>query len=142
MVYFSCVSTKRSSAWSSPIRWKPPTQFRVVVAVAAFALTGCNANQEVNPSSATAPGVVAGPDFPGYNAYDPTKYAQTRASTPAVAVAVERARLRWPAKSIQASADKRLLALVKPNKSKENRLDFLGFLWPNQDFSMGYSESK
>jgi hypothetical protein len=57
-------------------------------------------------------------------------------------VAVERARLRWPAKSIQASADKRLLALVKPNKSKENRLDFLGFLWPNQDFSMGYSESK
>jgi hypothetical protein len=77
MVYFSCVSTKRSSAWSSPIRWKPPTPFRVIVAVAAFALAGCNANQEVNPSSRTAPGVAAGPDFPNYNAYDPTKYAQT-----------------------------------------------------------------
>ena len=24
--------------------------------------------------------------------------------------------------------------------SKENSLHFLGFLWPNQDFSMGYSE--
>ena len=73
MVYFSYVSTRRSSAWSSPIRWKPPARFRVIVAVAAFALGGCNANQEVNPSSRTAPGVVAGPDFPGYNA----KYAQT-----------------------------------------------------------------
>jgi hypothetical protein len=48
-----------------------------IVAFAAFALAGCNANQEVNPSSRTAPGVVAGPDFPGYNPYDPTKYAQT-----------------------------------------------------------------
>jgi hypothetical protein len=75
MVYFSCVSTKRSSAWSSPILGKPPTRFRVIIAVAAFALAGCNANQEVNPSS--APGVVAGPDFPNYNACDPTKYAQT-----------------------------------------------------------------
>ena len=77
MVYFSCVSTKRSSTWSSPVRWKPPTRFRVIVAVAAFALAGCNADREVNPSSRTAPGVVAGPDFPGYNAFDPTKYAQT-----------------------------------------------------------------
>ena len=75
MVCFSCVSTKRSSAWSS-IRWTPPIGFRVV-AVAAFALAGCNTNQEVNPSSRTAPGVVAGPDFPNYNAYDPTKYGQT-----------------------------------------------------------------
>jgi hypothetical protein len=77
MVDFSCVSTKRSCAWSSPIGWKPPKRFCVIVAVAAFALAGCNTNQEVNPSSRTAPGVVAGPDFPGYNAYDPTKYAQT-----------------------------------------------------------------
>jgi hypothetical protein len=78
MVYFSCVSTQRSSAWSSPpIRWKPPMRFRVIVTVASFALAGCNANQGVNPSSPTAPGVSAGPDFPGYNAYDPTKYAQT-----------------------------------------------------------------
>jgi hypothetical protein len=30
----------------------------------------------------------------------------------------------------------------KPNKSKQNRLDLLGFIRPNQGFSMGYSESK
>jgi hypothetical protein len=77
MVDFYCVSTKRSSAWSSPIRWKSPMRFRVIVAVAAFALAGCNANQGVNLSSQTARGVVAGPDFPNYNAYDPTKYGQT-----------------------------------------------------------------
>ncbi|HEY3621755.1 MAG TPA: hypothetical protein VGL12_05055 [Roseiarcus sp.] len=51
--------------------------FRVIVAVAAFALAGCNANQAVNLSSQTTPGVVAGPDFPNYNPYDPTKYGQT-----------------------------------------------------------------
>jgi hypothetical protein len=49
----------------------------IILAVVALALAGCNANQAVNPSSRTASGVVAGPDFPGYNAYDPTKYAQT-----------------------------------------------------------------
>jgi hypothetical protein len=54
-----------------------PMRFRVSVVVVALVLAGCNANHEVNPSSRTAPGVVAGPDFPGYNAYDPTKYAQT-----------------------------------------------------------------
>jgi hypothetical protein len=31
---------------------------------------------------------------------------------------------------------------INPNKSKENSLDFLGFLWPNWGFSMGYGESK
>jgi hypothetical protein len=59
------------------VSWRAPIRFRVILSVAAFALAGCNANQEVNPSSRTASGVVAGPDFPGYNAYDPTKYAQT-----------------------------------------------------------------
>ncbi len=49
-----------------PIHWKA---ILVVLAAAGFALAGCNANQ--------APGVVAGPDFPNYNAYDPTRYAQT-----------------------------------------------------------------
>jgi hypothetical protein len=77
MVYFSCVLSKQSSDWSSPMRRKAPMRFHVILAVAAFALAGCNANQAVNPSSRTAPGVVAGPEFPGYNAYDPTKYAQT-----------------------------------------------------------------
>jgi hypothetical protein len=52
-------------------------RFRIIAAVAAFGLAGCNANHGVNPSSQTAPGVVAGPDFPNYNAYDPTKYGQT-----------------------------------------------------------------
>ena len=49
----------------------------IILAVAALGLAGCNANQGVNPSSQTAPGVVAGPDFPNYNPSDPTKYAQT-----------------------------------------------------------------
>ena len=31
---------------------------------------------------------------------------------------------------------------AKPNKTKQKSLDFLGFLWPNLDFSMGYGESK
>ena len=52
-------------------------RFHAILSVAAFALAGCNANQEVNSSSRTAPGVISGHDFPGYNAYDPTKYAQT-----------------------------------------------------------------
>jgi hypothetical protein len=52
-------------------------RFPIILAVAALALAGCNANQGVSPSSRAATGVVAGPDFPGYNAYDPTKYAQT-----------------------------------------------------------------
>ena len=77
MVYLSCVSTTRSSDCSPPASWKPLVGCGGIVAFAAFALAGCNANQGVNPSSRTTPGVVAGPDFPGYNPYDPTKYAQT-----------------------------------------------------------------
>jgi hypothetical protein len=77
MADFSCASTKRTSHWPAPTSWEAPVRFRVILAVAAFALAGCNSNQGVNPSSRTAHGVVAGPDFPGYNAYDPTKYAQT-----------------------------------------------------------------
>jgi hypothetical protein len=71
MADFSCALTK----WASSVSWR--ARFRVILSVAALALAGCNANQGVNPSSRTASGVVAGPDFPGYNAYDPTKYAQT-----------------------------------------------------------------
>ena len=77
MVYLSCVSTRRSSDCSRPASWKPLVGCGGIVAFAAFALAGCNANREVNPSSWTAPGVVAGADFPGYNPYDPTKYGQT-----------------------------------------------------------------
>jgi hypothetical protein len=31
---------------------------------------------------------------------------------------------------------------INPRKTKEKGLDFLGFLWPNWDFSKGYGESK
>jgi len=30
----------------------------------------------------------------------------------------------------------------KPNKSKQNSLDLLGFIRPNPDLSMGYGDSK
>ena len=73
MAGFSCAATK----WACSMTWKAPMRFYVILSAAAFALAGCNANQEVNSSSRTAHGVISGPDFPGYNAYDPTKYAQT-----------------------------------------------------------------
>ncbi len=69
-----CVSTGRSANCSSAMIWKA---LPIVIAVAALALAGCNANQGVNVSGQAAPGVVAGPYFPNYNPYDPTRYAQT-----------------------------------------------------------------
>ena len=60
MADFSCASTKQTSHWPAPMSWKAPVRFHVILAVAAFALAGCNANQTLNPSSRTAPGVVAG----------------------------------------------------------------------------------
>lgn len=75
MVCFSCVSTKRLSDCSSPIRWTAPMRFRAIVAVAAFALAGCNANQGVNPSSQTSSGVFAG-HYVENNPYNPISYAQ------------------------------------------------------------------
>ncbi len=47
----------------------------IILAVAALALSGCNANQAVNPSSQTASQVFAG-HFEETNPYDPTSYAQ------------------------------------------------------------------
>jgi hypothetical protein len=76
MADFSCASTKRTSHWLAPMSWEPPVRFRVFVVVAVLVLTGCNANQGVNLSSRTAPGVVAGPD---YNPYNPISYAQNNA---------------------------------------------------------------
>jgi hypothetical protein len=75
MADFSCASTKRSSARRSPICWKAPMRFHVTLAVAAFALAGCNANQGVNPSSQPPSQVFAG-HYVDYNPYDPTSYAQ------------------------------------------------------------------
>jgi uncharacterized protein YcfL len=50
-------------------------RFRLILAVTAFALAGCNANQGVNPSSQTASQVFAG-HYVETNPYDPTSYAQ------------------------------------------------------------------
>lgn len=61
----SCASTKQTSHW----------RFRVIFTAAAFAFSGCNANQAVNPSSRTASQVFAG-HYVDYNPYDPISYAQ------------------------------------------------------------------
>jgi hypothetical protein len=75
MAGFSWASTKRSSARPSPIRWKAAMRFHLILAVAAFALAGCNANQAVNPSSQPPSQVFAG-HYVDYNPYDPISYAQ------------------------------------------------------------------
>jgi hypothetical protein len=54
---------------------KAPMRFRVSFVVAALALSGCNANQEVNPSSQPPSQVFAG-HYEDYNPYDPISYAQ------------------------------------------------------------------
>ena len=65
MADFSCASTKQTSRW----------QFRVILAAAAFALSSCNANQAINPSSQPPSQVFAG-HYVDYNPYDPISYAQ------------------------------------------------------------------
>jgi hypothetical protein len=50
-------------------------RFRVILAAAAFALSGCNANQAINPSSQPPSQVFAG-HYVDYNPYDPISYAQ------------------------------------------------------------------
>ena len=72
MVDFSCASTKRTSHWPAP---EAPVRFRVFAVVAAFVLSGCNANQAINPSSRTASQVFAG-HYEDYNPYNPISYAQ------------------------------------------------------------------
>jgi hypothetical protein len=47
----------------------------IIAAFAALVLSGCNANQAVNPSSQTASEVFAG-HYVDYNPYDPVSYAQ------------------------------------------------------------------
>jgi hypothetical protein len=70
MAVFSCVSTERSSDCSSPGNW-----LRIVAVVATLGLVGCNANQEVDPSSRTASQVFAG-HYLENNPYNPISYAQ------------------------------------------------------------------
>jgi hypothetical protein len=75
MVYLSCVSTRRSSDCSRPASWKPLVGCGGIVAFAALALAGCNANQAVNPSSQPPSQVFAG-HYEDYNPYNPISYAQ------------------------------------------------------------------
>jgi len=47
----------------------------IILTVAALALSGCNANQQVSPSSPTASQVFAG-HYEETNPYNPVSYAQ------------------------------------------------------------------
>ena len=67
-----CAPTQQSSDSSSPVRWTPMAPFRVIVVLAALALSGCNANQNVNPSSQAASQVYDEDNNP----YNPISYAQ------------------------------------------------------------------
>ena len=89
MADFSCASTKRTSHWPAPMSWEAPVRFRVSVVVAALVLTGCNANQAINPSGQA--GRCA--NDAGCDPYNPISYAQNNTGNAAVAVAVEAARL-------------------------------------------------
>jgi hypothetical protein len=75
MAELSSASTTRSSGGRSPHRWKVAMRFPVILAVAAFALAGCNANQAVNPSSQPPSQVFAG-HYEDTNPYNPISYAQ------------------------------------------------------------------
>jgi uncharacterized protein YcfL len=48
----------------------------IILAVTAFALVGCNANQDVSPSSRTASQVWDGHRYVDNNPYNPISYAQ------------------------------------------------------------------
>jgi ABC-type uncharacterized transport system permease subunit len=57
----------------SPANWKAAMRIPVILAVAAFALAGCNANQAPDPSSQRTLAEI----YPNYNQYNPIQYAQT-----------------------------------------------------------------
>jgi hypothetical protein len=52
---------------------RAPMRIILVLAAVAFVLAGCNANQSLNASGPRNLSEI----YPGYNAYDPSKYAQT-----------------------------------------------------------------
>jgi hypothetical protein len=60
-------------AESSRVSSAPSTQIAAVVALAAFALAGCNASEGPNPSSQRNLANI----YPNYSAYNPIEYAQT-----------------------------------------------------------------
>ena len=71
----SSASTTRSRGGRSPHCCKAAMRLPVILAVAAFALAGCNANQAVNPSSHPPSQVFAG-HVEDTNPYNPISYAQ------------------------------------------------------------------
>jgi len=66
------IARKRLSECLSPVSWKARWRFRVILAVAAFALAGCNANQAINPSGQADRCA----NDTGCNPYNPVSYAQ------------------------------------------------------------------
>ena len=72
MADFSCAWTKRTSPRPAPMGREAPVRFRVSVVVAALILTGCNANQAINPSGQA--GRCA--NDAGCDPYNPISYAQ------------------------------------------------------------------
>ena len=75
MADFPCASTKRTSHWPAPMSRKAPVRLCVSVVVAALVLTGCNANQAINPTS-QPPSQIFASRYVDYNPYDPISYAQ------------------------------------------------------------------
>jgi hypothetical protein len=67
-----CAWTKRTSHWLAPVSREAPVRFRVSVVVAALVLTGCNANQAINPSGQAARCANDASCDP----YNPISYAQ------------------------------------------------------------------
>ena len=70
---FSRVSSGRSSNTLPPAHGKASTRIAAVLGLAAFALAGCNASQEVNPASQR----TLAETYPNYSPYNPIEYAQT-----------------------------------------------------------------
>jgi ABC-type nitrate/sulfonate/bicarbonate transport system substrate-binding protein len=69
----SCASSGASSNALSPARGKASIRIAAVLALAAFALGGCNASQGVNASSQR----TLADTYPNYTPYNPIQYAQT-----------------------------------------------------------------
>ncbi len=63
----------RSSGSLSAANGKPHLRIPVILAAAALALAGCNANQGVNPSGQASLSAI----YPNYSPYNPIEYAQT-----------------------------------------------------------------
>jgi hypothetical protein len=64
---------KASRAPTGPARGRASRRIAAVLALASFALAGCNADQAVNASSQENLVKI----YPNYSAYNPIQYAQT-----------------------------------------------------------------